>query len=60
MEQGKLIIRDPQYQWRSMAARIALANGSHDITEGVRIALKNELARIERQQRREAAKEQAK
>lgn len=56
-DSGLMVIRDKQHTRRDKAARIAKHYGRRDITEGIDIALDNELARIERQQRRKATTE---
>jgi hypothetical protein len=49
---GKLIMRDPDGEWRKLFERIAHANGLTAYADGLKIAGQNEQARIERKQAR--------
>ena len=59
MEQGKLIMRDPDGEWRRLFERIAKAHGLTTYADGIRIAAGNEQARIERKAARAKASEEA-
>ena len=60
MEQGKLIMRDPDGTYRRLLIAIAKANGYATYADGLRIATDNEMARIERKAARAARSEDGK